>query len=270
LAKLTGVKTLDMVNGEVTRVEYDGSVYERVFENAKDGDIGLRITDSRSFAKVGYFYPVINDLGLRFKDDEGDKPYLNEEKFALFRKEADTLESRVATLEEAVFATADPEPLKVGDYIVALLESDREYGITNTDMKLGKVVGKNDDGIQIEIIDHVDKSDIGDTYWVEPKYFRKATDEEVAEVTAETERKQLEEKWAKIGRKPNEFKKGDIVRVLTNKNGGAVPVGEVGAVDNVTGYNLQVMTANITRGNFYTCDDIELITPVEARFDVAN
>ncbi|WP_439931109.1 hypothetical protein ACSTTP_06965 [Bacillus velezensis] len=82
------------------------------------------------------------------------------------------------------------------------------------------------------------------------------------EKAAEIERQQAEEaKWAKIGRKVGEYKKGDIARVVDNKCAGRVADGDIievlkqasggSVVDTVHGYFLKV----------------ELITPVEARFD---
>ncbi|MEC1898434.1 hypothetical protein [Bacillus velezensis] len=82
------------------------------------------------------------------------------------------------------------------------------------------------------------------------------------EKAAEIERQQAEEaKWAKIGRKVGEYKKGDIARVVDNKCAGRVANGDIievlkqasggSVVDTVHGYFLKV----------------ELITPVEARFD---
>lgn len=44
MAKLEGVKTLDMVNGEITKVAYNGAEYERVEGDAQEGDLVL-ITD---------------------------------------------------------------------------------------------------------------------------------------------------------------------------------------------------------------------------------
>ncbi|MGX6582895.1 hypothetical protein ACWMNW_15805 [Bacillus velezensis] len=84
------------------------------------------------------------------------------------------------------------------------------------------------------------------------------SEEEVAEI----ERKQAEEaKWAKIGRKVGEYKKGDIARVVDNQCAGRVANGDLievlrqssggSVIDTVHGYFLKV----------------ELITPVEARFD---
>ncbi|WKT37439.1 hypothetical protein [Bacillus amyloliquefaciens] len=82
------------------------------------------------------------------------------------------------------------------------------------------------------------------------------------EKAAEIERQQAEEaKWAKIGRKVGEYKKGDIARVVDNQCAGRVANGDIievlkqasggSVVDTVHGYFLKV----------------ELITPVEARFD---
>ncbi|MCE4941064.1 hypothetical protein [Bacillus velezensis] len=84
------------------------------------------------------------------------------------------------------------------------------------------------------------------------------TEEEAAEI----ERKQAEEaRWAKIGRKVGEYKRGDIARVVDNKCAERVANGDIievlkqasggSVVDTVHGYFLKV----------------ELITPVEARFD---
>jgi hypothetical protein len=90
----------------------------------------------------------------------------------------------------------------------------------------------------------------------------RATDEEVAEAkrqqAEELERKGLERKWAKIGRKPYEFKQGDIVKDTDGK----------------FGYNYRSVLA--VNGGYIRCmggidmyrDKAKLITPVEHRFDL--
>jgi hypothetical protein len=241
MAKLIGVKTLDMVNGDVTRVEYDGAVYERVEEEVATGDLIYITAESRDVTAHA-FYKVIGKNGFddyQFLDDEDDSMDVSYEEYALFRTK-----------------TPKVEPLNVGDYIVALPESDREYGITNTDMKLGKIIEVDDDEIEVETIAHKDSSEVGQTYAVEPKYFRKATEEELVGA-----------RWVKIGRKPNEFKKGDIVRVIRNNPYGAEVergfVGEITSYDTNNSFNVG--------GNGWMCSSsVELITPVEARFDVVN
>lgn len=128
MAKLNGVKTLDMANGEIMKVEYNGEVYARVgTKDGRPGDLGLRIKDNRNFAKVGEFYPITanEDGPLRFSDDVGATPYVAEglEKFVYFRKVN--------------------EPLSVGDTVkLTIAEGNRPKfgwgGVSNGDV--GKVV----------------------------------------------------------------------------------------------------------------------------------
>lgn len=93
------------------------------------------------------------------------------------------------TFEEEAVARAvaeepEEEPLKVGDYVVALPKADLEYGITDTDMKLGKIVGEPSfsglgHDLLIEIISHTVEDEVGSEYPVKSRFFRKATEEEV-------------------------------------------------------------------------------------------
>jgi hypothetical protein len=76
-------------------------------------------------------------------------------------------------------------------------------------------------------------------------------------------------KWAKIGRKPAEFKKGDIVRVI-NSSGSSQRDGNIGEIADIHSAYYRVNSLDITRGNFLHKDQIELITPVEQRFDLAE
>ena len=61
---------------------------------------------------------------------------------------------------------------KIGDIITGKPESDKAYFITNTLGKY-KIIGIDYElnKIVVLIIDHVDKSNIGNIYGVEPKYF---------------------------------------------------------------------------------------------------
>jgi hypothetical protein len=234
--------------------------------------------------------------------------------------------------------TEDDE-LKVGDYVVPLESADDEYNITNTEMKLGKVVeGDVDcgDDIMIKVVAHENGVEVGKEYSVTSKHFRKATDEEVAQTKAELEfanfaegdkvrlisgggeyplsgyengkiytvkspkyhhgktfgymvqltggsaahgyakPKQLEkvtaeelaqakaeQKWAKIGRKPGEYKKGDIVRVI--KCTGAHEIGEIVelAKDGAVEYLGKEEFAFVGEPEWF-----ELIVPVESRVDI--
>ncbi|MED1923503.1 hypothetical protein [Bacillus velezensis] len=88
------------------------------------------------------------------------------------------------------------------------------------------------------------------------------------EEAAEIERQQAEEvKWAKIGRKVGEYKKGDIARVI-NASCSENMDGDIGEITHITIKGLVAVETPTTKsGNFQWPEDIELITPVEARFD---
>jgi hypothetical protein len=277
---------------------------------------------------AGKYYEIINfddDGDPEFIDDGGDVyyaflDYLGE-KFELFEK------------------VGGEETLKFGDYVVPLKSADDDYVITNTKMKLGKVVeGDVDccDDIRIEVVAHENDIEVGKSYSVTSEHFRKATDEEVAQAKAELEfanfvegdkvrlisgggeyplsgyengkiytvkspkchhgktfgymvqltggsaahgyakPKQLEkvtaeelaqakaeQKWAKIGRKPGEFKKGDIVRVVEYT--GAQEIGEIVelAEDGANEYLGKDGFAFVGEPEWF-----ELIAPVESRVDI--
>jgi hypothetical protein len=271
MSKLKNVKILDMVNGEPTRVEYDGVVYEKTEDEAKAGDL-VRVVDGYiGDVEEGEFYKLYidEDDDLVFDDDLDDaRPYdAWTEELEVFRaaNSASTdLERRVIELERrldalerlAVGSEVTDEALKtesapkfeVGDFVVALPEADDIYGVTTTETKLGKVTHVFSDGdIDVEVIAHTDEVQVGEEFVVTSKYFRKATDEEI--------------RWAKIGRKPGEFKKGDIVRYKK-------------AVTDVLSVTDDLVTINQRTygGVFYQTknDNLTLIVPVEQRFDLAS
>jgi transcription antitermination factor NusG len=148
---------------------------------------------------------------------------------------------------------AKPAPLRVGDY--------------------AKVIqtGHSNEGEIVEILS-VDYSEhypfdtklingkAGDCHRTEQ--LARANDEEVAEAKEKLAQKEIEAKWAEIGRKPNEFKKGDIVKLLDDT--GANSIGEIVEVskDGARWYIDEY-------GDEYGCspEGVELISPVEARFD---
>ncbi|SET42733.1 hypothetical protein SAMN05216389_11134 [Oceanobacillus limi] len=91
----------------------------------------------------------------------------------------------------------------------------------------------------------------------------KATDEEVAEAKRKLAEQKEAEKWSALGRKPNEYKVGDIVRVTIAAFGGheVGTIGELVEEMSITG-NHRVLA----NGKVYS-QRYELITPVEQRFD---
>lgn len=152
----------------------------------------------------------------------------------------------------------DEEPLKVGDY--AKITANRRHGTMDLHgFEIGEIVRVitsiemliTGDRIKAETLDG------GISWFVHQDDFVKATDEEVAKAKAELK------KWAKIGRKPNEFKKGDIVRV---KEPGDKEIIGILATDeprgDICGGNYDLENGFTALGAFIT-----LIAPVESRVD---
>ncbi|NUJ16246.1 hypothetical protein FKN04_06430 [Bacillus glycinifermentans] len=197
MAKLEGVKTLDMVNGEITKVSYDGSEYERIEGNArrvgKPGDLvlnGHRHPD----LKLGEFYLLVRDegtswLSVRDEVDDFHGNAVTDGNSILFRKVSasqPSLEDRVSTNEKDIAALKSD---------VAALKGEKE------------------------------------------------------------ERK----RWAAIGREVGEYKAGDVVQYLYDRE-----ICEVVDVD-------EDGRVKVATQNHGTCTEnqssIDLIAPVEARFD---
>lgn len=131
MARLTGVKVLDMTGGEVERISYEGAEYVRVEGDAKVGDIAV-LFDGHSVigGKLGEFYPVVEG-----KHDEPKIPttyggrinyVINDGYGAAFRKVS---AQPTPTLAER-FRKVDREP-RAGDYVKFTFTID-------TDITVGK------------------------------------------------------------------------------------------------------------------------------------
>ncbi|MFV4885134.1 hypothetical protein RY279_06640 [Bacillus velezensis] len=125
MAKLNGVKTLDMVNGEITKVAYGGADYVKAEGLPKMGDLVLARKCGYDIT-YGAFYKITEDADheedVRFLDDVDDGRVRDANDYVLFRKvSANTdpsLEERVSSAE------ADLETLKSD---VAALKGGPEY-----------------------------------------------------------------------------------------------------------------------------------------------
>jgi hypothetical protein len=271
MAKLENVKILDMVNGEPIRIEYDGIVYDLVpktggydeHDNVKEapkfevGDYAKVVSEGRwGDIEVGN---IVKIVASKDGDDEYKAELLDGSDYDYFR--AEQLEK--VTEEEVAKAKAVMQPkFKVGDYVKLSIKDGKspKYGwgdAKNGD--IGKVVKILSDGtLKVDFPNHEGWNGV-------PHEFVPATAEEI-------EKAEEAARWAKIGRKPGEFKKGDIVRVI-DKGTSNLQVGEIGELgeDNGEGsfrVNGRLKTVNwiggINGGKF------ELIVPVEQRFDITE
>ncbi|MGT4651524.1 hypothetical protein [Bacillus cereus] len=193
MAALKGVKTLDMVDGEITKVAYEGAEYERVEGGAKVGDL---VTSNYHAESVEFFecYDVDCDGDVVFADGFPSE----RSAYELFRKKH--------------------VRLKVGDYAKVAGAEDLD-GIDEGDIVWVADDAEDDEPYLISPIAKRRKA-----LWVREETLVPATD---AEITAAKEAKaQRTTKWASIGRKVDEYKVGDIVAYVKD---GAIC--EVGLVD---------------------------------------
>lgn len=119
MAKLTNVKVLDAVNGEVFKVEYDGEVYEVIeSNNAQKGDIGLRVSRGLRPVTVGSFYEITGNTwgGIDYIDNDGDGAGTidNYDVFKVFRKQSPKT-NRIKVVEKV--AETEPEELAEGTLV---------------------------------------------------------------------------------------------------------------------------------------------------------
>jgi hypothetical protein len=215
------------------------------FTDTADGDI-----------TIGKYYEII-----RF-DNDGDPEFYDNIKdinvaVSEFGEVYDIYE-RVAPCCEPT-----PESFKVGDYAKVVAHNNTNYfgGMMTPVGDIVKIVAVNDFGFRVQEID-------GGNYRGNPNAVKealvRATDGEITEAKAKAALENLEEKWAKIGRKHNEFRKGDIVRGerfddITVKFIGEVEDEPIGEYIGVRGGDNRYHAVRIVEAT--------LITPVEARVD---
>ncbi|APH46896.1 hypothetical protein BSF20_19340 [Bacillus amyloliquefaciens] len=223
MAKLEGVKTLDMVNGEITKVAYDGAEYERVEGEAKVGDLVLITTNGWTDAREGEFYKAVGvDSGgdAKIKDDRGTIDSHFRYNYDLFRKVSastgPSLEERVSSAEGEI------ESLKSD---VAALKGESEYKrIAKSEARAGDYVKFDDppsyltDKEYYEIKEFDDRDpviidDDGDEYHTYSDKFEVYRKVSAASVEVET--------------KPERLKVGDYARVVENLRVHCAEIGEI-------------------------------------------
>lgn len=305
MAALKDVKTLDMVGGEITKVAYEGAEYERVEGDAEVGDLVLTKVHELDVSP-DEFYLVIDvdcDKDPFVVDDSADESYLESDKHRLFRKKhvrlkvgdyarvvegSDLDEADAGDIVKIIHDDYDQVPFKCdvikgrrdADYIWAeesdlVLATDAEVAEAKAKLTpkfsvgdYAKVVGDTYHrdivgGAIVKITDLADgDGDLrfelvgdGDCDYAKPSSLEKVSAEEA--------------KWAKIGRKVDEYKVGDIVAYDDPKWFGNEGFGEVIHDTNENNYTRVDATSNggSRSGYYLDSEKLTLITPVEARFD---
>ncbi|MEC0370010.1 hypothetical protein [Paenibacillus chibensis] len=184
--------------------------------------------------------PPTGYRALRLKDEKGKHvAYCN----------ADAL--RKITKEEYEEATKPKTKFSVGDTVKLSVPEGKDARFGWGNVKNGDI-GKVAEVTTAKVV--VDFP--GQDRW-------NADPSELALLTAE------EAKWAAIGRKVNEFKRGDVVQIIANTNGSINKVGSYGEVTEgpkLTG-SYRVETGAGGKGNLTRPTEMRLIIPAEQRFD---
>ena len=250
MAKLNGVKTLDMVNGKITKVAYGGAEYERVGGAAKVGDI-VFVTESWGDQNIGEFFVVTyTTSGIRDQivgmDGNICEASTYRHNLRIFRKvsavnvEAERLKvgDYAKVVEDQMTCDDDPitEEARVGDYVEVLTDDK-----SSIPFEVRLITGQN----------------VGDTVWAREFALVRATDEEVAE--------------AKDAAARAKFKEGAKVRLLSG--GGPYPlrgfengkIYEVGYnnFDHPEGKRIRIV-GDAERFGYATPDQLEILTEEKA------
>lgn len=259
MAKLEGVKVLDMKYGEILRVEYGGEIYEKVDGPAQANDLIYATTNTLVDVTKNSFYKCIgvdSDGCVVFYDDADDFMTRQPRSFQVFRKisvqpsladRVKKLESRVDKLEgkidDGYRLVTDREP-RVGDYIkfdeapCCYLTAGKYYEIEEFDGDDPIIIG--DDG------------DEYDTFGTKFEVYEKVPDEN-------------EMKFLRAGRKPGEFKVGDIVR--GPEGNPVVDIFEIIEIREGSTHPIRFINRNGKNDGFSINANLTLIAPVEARVD---
>ncbi|MEH7521723.1 hypothetical protein V7149_00350 [Bacillus sp. JJ1503] len=234
-----------------TSITHNGTEYSQVDRKAQPGDVVVfTATNSDYFTNGKIYGPVSKHMTV--VDDVGNgclSVYNNVNKRTV---------DNVKVYAPVTDGQPKGQTFKVGDY-AKVVNASTIYN--ENSIPEGEIV---------EIVED-DKSETpyrmkslisGELRWAKAKHIVRATDEEVAEAKAQ----QAElAKWAAIGRKPNEFKKGDIAKLVLSN--GSTYFGEIADVrtESSVGFkHLHAIKYGTTREYI---KNLTLITPVEARFD---
>lgn len=270
MAKLSGVKTIDMVNGEITKVSYDGAEYALVDEKAVAGDL-IQMTNHAYYdVTSGEFYKV-ERINARDKivmyDDVNDSHTWRRksEMVRVFRKisaqtPTSTIEERVEELEaevaklkaqqtEETIVKAESKPkLKAGDFV-----------------KITRKRSWYTPGKLYEVITDIDGELAINDDWNDENGAPLRAGEYVLVSAEEVAKHRESEKWSKIGRKVNEYKVGDIIEWGSFGNFKEIP--EYRKVVEIDGDIVRFYDnsyGNKTEFTYSYSKSIRLVAPVES------
>ncbi|EJV61794.1 hypothetical protein IEO_03089 [Bacillus wiedmannii] len=179
-------------------------------------------------------------------------------------------------LEKQLVKATDEEVLEAKQALLKVNDYARVIGNTNAHkFEIGTIVKlgteRKTDSENYFRADYLNESE---SWLVRRHDLEPLTKEEAEHIAreAEEEKKAKAEraKWEAIGREVGEIKAGDIVKVIDNMNGSNLIVGEIGEVSDNDGETFRVNTPRCIDVNWFVSERVELIVPVEQRFDTVG
>lgn len=266
MAKLTNVKTLDMMNGEITKVAYDGVEYELLGTDvkAKAGDLVQSNVELMDVSEGDFFKTFNRDGDIEFMDGDNDYRAANygEGRYNVFRKisvqATPALEERVSSLESDVASLKGEKANETIEFEGATYRKvDREAregdvvifrkntSCTATNGKTYAVLSPNEESNGVRFIGEM----CGDYNVYEVLFGRTRETVDVYEV-----------KYI-----PQE---GDVVVVIANESSSRNAVGDIGKLSAVTSYGAKgnvpaTPDSKGVDGNWHVFDDFRKATPAE-------
>lgn len=227
-------------------VTHNGVEYTLVDRKAQEGDVVVFTNNTNVRVLNGKLYGPVK---LTSGDNAIAKVYVdNYNEVLVYSEHFNRTQSNVLVYEPKA------EPLKVGDYAV-IVEDVMEYEAGD----IVNITGERGDGDVFGFdfrVDRIGKDDYG---YINADDLRKATDDEVTEAKALAERNAV---FTQAGRKPNEYRKGDIVRVVDNHKAMNVKVGDIVVV------NSQNSNGRISDDKYCYVLTVEPVTFAESRLDL--
>lgn len=229
----------------------------RVYEPLKEENSELRVGDYAKVVATGFNgYANRGDIVVITEDDKSSAPYNTDHldgtnagwhyKSDLVPATDTEVADAKAEHEFAKFAEGDKVRLIEGGGAHPLdgYKTSEVYEVVSNDADNGS--GKR----YVELSGgHIARG------YAKPAQLEKVSEEEL--------------QWAEIGRKPGEFKKGDVVRIVRdNPHSSLHKKGDIGIIDDLGRESFSVTSVRAGMwGRWVENTDVALITPVEQRFD---
>ncbi|PFN86386.1 hypothetical protein COJ67_16690 [Bacillus thuringiensis] len=242
-----------------------------VEETSESVSARLQVGDYAKVVEEGSHSAKVGDIVKIFVGDEDNQPFKCEDlqgkelRYPWFRE------------HELVKAT-DEEVLEAKQAL--LKEGDFARVIANTKCHSFEI------GTIVKLDDYAEETDAFTAYYIDGSDFWRIyrsdleplTKEEAEHIEREAEEekkaKAEHEKWAAIGREVGEIKDGDVVKVI-GKGSSDHKIGDVGEVLDSSKcldgqYSFRVNTESLKFVNWLGSELVELIVPVEQRFDTVG